>query len=166
MPYIRPLESGDSSLIETAAWIVRTAFEPFALAYGITRDNCASFPAFFPDKQLDSALKAPRVHGYAIYDGAEMIGFYMLRCIEEDNLLDISRLAVLPNRQGEGIGSFALENIYRQGRALRVPRLHISIVDENEQAKEWLAKRGFVQTGRLKYPRLPYRMAFLEKRIG
>ena len=166
MPKIRLLEPGDASGIETAAQIVRTAYEPVAFRHGITFENCSSFPAFLPGRQLQSALKSSRVYGYGMYEEAEMVGFYMLRHMEEDKTLDISRLAVLPGRQGGGIGTTAIGFMEEQGLALSAEKLHASLMDEDVESKEWFIRRGFVQAGRLKYAGLPYRVAFMEKSIG
>lgn len=163
MPEIRRMRPDDAEGMESAGQLIRASFQPAAAMFDINKDNYPTYPAFLPTAQLSSALMAKRVHGYGMYQGEELIGFFMLRKIEEEGLCDLSRFCVEPRYQGKGNGSHLLEYAALASRELGAQKLHVGVIDPNIWLKEWFQKRGFVPAGSLKYPRVPVRVAFFRR---
>jgi hypothetical protein len=51
-------------------------------------------------------------------------------------------------------------------RAAGGRKLSIGVVDENAVLKRWYAAQGFRETGRKRFPHLPFTVSFMEKGVA
>ena len=101
---IRPIEPRDAGEVMT---LQRAAFVQEALIYG-----SPEMPPFTQTlEEVESELQENL--GVVALDGARMIG--ALRARVDGDLLLVGRIAIAPDRAGEGIGSALLEAVERRG---------------------------------------------------
>lgn len=101
---IRPIEPRDAGEVLT---LQRAAFVQEALIYGT--------PDMPPLTQTLGELESELTEnlGVVALDGARMVG--ALRARVDGDLLLVGRIAIAPDRAGEGIGSALLEAVERRG---------------------------------------------------
>jgi GNAT superfamily N-acetyltransferase len=101
---IRPIEPRDAGEVMT---LQRAAFVQEALIYGSPEMP----PLTQTLEEVESELQENL--GVVALDGARMIG--ALRARVDGDLLLVGRIAIAPDRAGEGIGSALLEAVERRG---------------------------------------------------
>ncbi|HMB24169.1 MAG: N-acetyltransferase family protein [Chloroflexota bacterium] len=81
-------------------------------------------------------------HAVILTDGIPVGRVYVDRRESEIRILDF---AVLPERRGQGIGSYTLQNLMKEAQAANKT---LSIyVERSSPSLQWFEKRGFVKAG-------------------
>jgi ribosomal protein S18 acetylase RimI-like enzyme len=89
------------------------------------------------------AIAAGRV--WVAEDGGKIVGMAMFGI--KDGVVDLWRLYVRPERQGEGIGGSLLDSVIAATRE-RADRVTLAYMDGNTAARAFYERRGFVETHR------------------
>ena len=134
-----------------------TAFEPrpatAADASGIAECVCAAYSHYVerigkpPGPMLDDYDQVVRKHrAYVIHDGGEIIGALVLMDKEDGLLLD--NVAVLPTRQGEGIGRRLMEHAESEARRLGHEHLDLYTHQQMTENIALYARSGYEEIDR------------------
>jgi diamine N-acetyltransferase len=95
----------------------------------------------------------PDAEPRAVYSGGDPVGFVLFRPIDRDDPAAghcIVRLMIAKQFQGRGLGRQAVEAaVAWVVRERRVDRVRLSVVPENELARNLYRSAGFVETGDL-----------------
>lgn len=98
---------------------------------------------FYTEAVLGQQMRNPKHHFWILKDNEKIQGY--THCIEEPNdvhSLKISKLYVLPNQQGRGIGKLLLMFVENTCFGLGKNRLILN-VNRNNPAKKFYLKMGF-----------------------
>jgi GNAT superfamily N-acetyltransferase len=98
---------------------------------------------FYSESTMTQQMGNPKHHFWIIKDNEKILGY--THCIEEVNdahSLKISKLYVLPNQQGKGIGKLLLMFVENACFGLGKNRLILN-VNRNNPAKKFYLKMGF-----------------------
>jgi ribosomal protein S18 acetylase RimI-like enzyme len=148
---------------EAAADIIRRSFRTVADDLGLTEDNAPTNPAFFRDAQLDT-MAQKGISMLILTDDDGPAGFAALERAGEE-LYYLEKLAVLPEKRHRGLGRKLVEYCFRLVARKGGGRISIGIINENRVLKDWYGTLGFRETGLKDFPRLPFTVCFMEKRI-
>ncbi|MCL2447066.1 MAG: GNAT family N-acetyltransferase [Oscillospiraceae bacterium] len=136
--------------------LIRTSYADVAAQFNITRENCASHPAFQADDLLLAKLNLPlAIHLAAHNSDGEIIGFAAATPTKK-HVVEGLRFCVLPAYQGLGLGNMLLDKLLHELRQGKVRSLEVGLIDANEPLKAWYLRRGFVQTGKREYAGVPF----------
>lgn len=87
-------------------------------------------------------------HPFAIYRGAELVGFMMVHEDRPKGVLDLWRLVIARDQQGKGYGSAALSKLIALARESgKYVCIAPGYVEGNARAKRLYEKLGFRPTG-------------------
>lgn len=112
---------------------------------------------FFHPHALDAAQAAricaygpgSRDVYYAAFEGAEIIGYAMLRGWDEGFVVPSFGVCVRPDRRGAGMARALLHHAIGIARARRSPAVMLKVYEGNERAKTLYEREGFVFDERL-----------------
>lgn len=135
---IRPIEPADAGEVLT---LQRAAFVQEALIYGS--------PDMPPLTQTLEELQAELAEnlGLVAVDGARMVG--ALRARVDGDLLLVGRIAIAPDRAGEGIGSALLEAVERRGAAAGASEAELFTGSLSEANQRLYERVGYAETQRV-----------------
>jgi len=135
---IRPIEPADAGEVLT---LQRAAFVQEALIYGS--------PDMPPLTQTLEELQAELAEnlGVVAVDGARMVG--ALRARVDGDLLLVGRIAIAPDRAGEGIGSALLEAVERRGAAAGATEAELFTGSLSEANQRLYERLGYAETQRV-----------------
>jgi ribosomal protein S18 acetylase RimI-like enzyme len=81
---------------------------------------------------------------------------------KEEGTYYIEKVAVHPDRRHQGVGRELMDFAARRIRELGGKRISIALIDANTRLKDWYRDQGFVETSTKDFPRLPFRVCFME----
>ena len=114
--------------------------------------------------ELRSELRSAAVTALGIRDGGRLVATVRLRHAAADpHTAEIARLAVAPDRQGEGLGTRLLVEAEHRVRP-RVTALDLFTGDRSERSLRLYARHGYVETHRT--PAGTHQLVHMRKRIG
>jgi len=88
----------------------------------------------------------------AIYENEDMVGFLMYAKDYEDGKLDICRLMIDRNFQKKGYGTKSIEDMIIIAKSdAGINRIVVHIVKENDNAKKFYIKNGFIDLHTVEY---------------
>jgi ribosomal protein S18 acetylase RimI-like enzyme len=146
-----------------APWValVREAFGTVAAEFGWTEQSVPSNAAFTTLARLEGM----RQKGIRMF-GLELRGTPAGFLAVEDGgggTFYIERVAVLPRLRHAGLGRRLMGHALDVIRAAGGRKASIGVVDENAVLKRWYEAQGFRETGRKRFPHLPFTVCFMEK---
>jgi len=162
---IRAVAEGDEVSAITA--LLNEAYAPLAEA-GM------KYVASWQDDAITRRRMA-RGTGYVALDGDTLVGTITLSSVEgtkgcpwydRDDVCSFGQFAVLPSRQGEGIGARMLA--YVEDEARRIGAVHIAL-DTAETASELIAyyqRLGYVEVETVQWDETNYRSVIMSKRLA
>ncbi len=154
---IRP---ADASEMQVVVSLLRRACATVAMRFGLTEENCPKSPAFYTEERVKADL-ARGVRYYFLEEDGEVCG-----CVAREKASPevgyLERLAVLPERRGQGFGRALVEHVLAEARSIGLRRVSIGIISEDTRLKAWYRQFGFVETGRKTFEHLPFTVAFME----
>ena len=116
--------------------------------YAFIKDLSAeAFATFGPYRRIVSHWLQDRfIHTYVLEEGEAPLGYFMLGLILPALLcfsVEIMAIAVVPERQGQGLGSYMLRQAIRLARAEGYRFLKAHVGCENQPALRLFEKAGF-----------------------
>ncbi|MFK4836585.1 GNAT family N-acetyltransferase [Microbacterium sp. ZW T2_14] len=135
---IRPIEPADAGEVLT---LQRAAFVQEALIYGT--------PDMPPLTQTLEELEAELAEnlGVVAVDGARLVG--ALRARVDGDLLLVGRIAIAPDRAGEGVGSALLAAVERRGAAAGANEAELFTGSLSEANLRLYERVGYAETQRV-----------------
>ncbi len=146
--------------IPRCAKVVRDSFATVAADFSLTRQNCASNPAFLEDEKLRQE-RGRGVLLFGLYEGSEQAGFVALEKNSPD-LWFLEKLAVLPTHRHKGYGTRLMDHCRSHVRQQGGKRISIGIIFENTVLLHWYEAYGFTRTALKTFPHLPFTVCLLE----
>ncbi|MBV9607002.1 MAG: N-acetyltransferase [Solirubrobacterales bacterium] len=102
-------------------------------------------------RDLEAAGGHRRLFAAVDADGGELVGHVMLTIQAEHRLGIVGRVAIAPDRRGQGLGTALMQEIVRVGfEQLGLHRLQLAVYDFNTGAVACYQRVGFVIEGRLR----------------
>lgn len=157
---IRPAQADET---QTVVSVLRSACATVARRFGLTEENCPKSPAFYTEDRARADFEQG-VQYYLLEEQGVVCGCVALEKARPE-IGYLERLAVLPEHRSKGFGSALVRYVLAQARSMRLERVGIAIISEDEPLKEWYRQFGFVLTGTRKFDHLPFVVAFMEKEL-
>jgi ribosomal protein S18 acetylase RimI-like enzyme len=129
----------------------------------LTHKNCPKSPAFYTEERVRADFERG-VQYYFAEERGEVCGCVALEKARPE-IGYLERLAVLPEHRSKGYGSALVRHILAQAQSMKLDRVGIGIIAEDELLKEWYGRFGFVLTGTRRFDHLPFVVAFMEKEL-
>lgn len=152
-------EITDSEIPRSAA-VIRESFATVAADFGLTRQNCATNPAFLTDEKLFQEL-ARGVRMLGLFEGQKQVGFVALEK-SDSGLWFLEKLAVLPARRHKGYGRQLMDHGREYVRLHGGKRISIGVIFENTVLLDWYEAYGFTRTALKTFPHLPFTVCLLQ----
>ncbi|MFX1238681.1 MAG: GNAT family N-acetyltransferase [Promethearchaeota archaeon] len=146
----------DASLL---ASIIRESFVDVARKFQLSMSNAPTHPSNCKSDWITSALEKG-IRYFIIYKNNNALGCVAL---EKANELAcyMERLGVIPQFRRQGHGSRLVNIALQEAKKLRVERVEIGIIAEDDRLKTWYEKRGFILKEVKKFDHLPFKVAFM-----
>jgi len=96
---------------------------------------------FYTDEVLHQQLTDPKHHFFVCYQENQLVGY--AQGIEQANNMKLSKLYVLPNQQGNGIGQHLMKAIEHCAQSLHYSIIQL-YVNRGNPAQQFYEKQGFV----------------------
>ena len=140
--------------------LVREAFGTVAAEFGWTEETVPANAAFTSLAKLEGMRqKGIRMFGLEL-DGVPA-GFMAVEDGGEGTFY-VERVSVQPGRRHAGLGRQLMAHAFAVIRAAGGRKASIGVVDENAVLKRWYEAQGFRETGKKRFPHLPFTVCFLE----
>ena len=97
-------------------------------------------------------------------ENSEIIGYYSL-LLQENNECELNNLCVAPENRHGKVGEDLLLHAYGKAKEAGCVKMHIGIVEENVQLRQWYEKYGAVHVGTKKYDFFPFTCGNMEKML-
>lgn len=152
-------EAGEKDA-ELLAGIISRSFQDVARRFGLTPENCPKHPSNCTPEWIRDDLKRGVKYTIAEQDHIP-VGCFALEAPSPE-LRYLERLAVLPERRRQGVGSALVAQAVSQAKASGARRIGIAILAEHIELKEWYAKLGFMEGETKSFPHLPFRVTLME----
>lgn len=121
-----------SSLLNSAPTEYSRYFDPFSFDYVV----------------LNSILRDSRLDMYyGVFFNNTLVGFYMLRGLDNGFTLPSFGVWISPDFKGKGLATLCLEHAFSVCRLNNISKLMLKVHPENISAKNLYQKKGFVETG-------------------
>ena len=143
--------------------VVRESYYTVAKRYGLNAENCPKHPSHCSTSWVEADFERG-VKYYVVESGNEVIGCMALERASEE-MCYLERLAVIPGKRENGVGTFLVNDFIKKARDLGASTIGIGIISKQEDLKLWYQKTGFVETGHKAFPHLPFDVAFMEYHI-
>jgi ribosomal-protein-alanine N-acetyltransferase len=111
----------------------------------VARLEAELFSTPWSARTFRSALAGPHAVLLGVQEGASLIAYAVMWCIEDQG--ELANIAVAPDRQGEGIGSLLLDEVLRVARARGVRQMYLDVRESNARAISMYRGRGFEPVG-------------------
>ncbi len=113
------------------------------------------------DYSYCSYLESPTIHFRFKGVDYRTLTFMQLRD-KGEGVFSLEKLCVLPGWRHDGIGAKLLEKARTEAIRLGGHKITIGIIEENTRLKDWYLLNGFVHTGTIDLPHLPFIVGFME----
>lgn len=144
--------------------ILRAAFGPVAVQFGLTRENCPSHTSF---TTTDLVRREMDLGGQTILG---MIEETPVACValrmQAGKVAKMKRLAVLPEWQGRGIGQNLVAYAESVANQKVFEHIEVGIIAEHTALLEWYRKQGYAKTHQAVFPQLPFTVQYMTKRLS
>ena len=139
--------------------VIHESFETVAKEFGLTPENCPTHTSFMPLEKLARHFD----WGWRMFmllENEMPVGFYGLSK-KENGSFELHNLAVLPKFRHKGYGRQLLDDAKRRVKEQGGTALDIGIIEEHTVLKNWYMANGFVPTGMMHFPHLPFTAGYL-----
>ncbi len=143
--------------------VIHRSFTTVAREFGITERNCPNYIGFTELEKLKKRFDSGYMM-FGLFKGDETIGFFSLSD-KGSGVYELNNLCVLPEHRHMGYGKQLLEFTCDKVRELGGKKITIGIIEENTLLRDWYSQNGFVHTGTMTFPHLPFTVGFMEKEI-
>ncbi len=162
MEYVRIHANHDLS---KAVKVLNKAHGTVAAEFGFTKANNPTNSAFIDEQTLKTQLEKG-IELFQLTINTMAIGCIAIeKSKSEIDTFYIEKVSILPEYRNQGYGvkmmEFATNIIIENGGKW----ISIALIDSNTKLKNWYLKQGFKETGTKDFPRLPFRVCFMNKQI-
>lgn len=145
--------------------IMHKAYEPIAIKFGLTEDNCpyrgnASYPYELLCENYNNGLIM-----YGLFVNDDLVGLISLKVVNEKSL-KIKDLVVLPTHQHNGYGKQLLEYAEVVADNNSCTKVILGMIYENDVLRSWYINNGYSLTETINYEKAPFTVGMMEKEIN
>jgi N-acetylglutamate synthase-like GNAT family acetyltransferase len=136
-----------------------------AKEFGFTKDTNPTNSAFITGQTLREQLEKG-IELYRLEIDHNVIGCIAIeKSSKETDTYYIEKVSILPQYRHRGYGLKLMEFATEKIRANGGKRISIALIDSNTLLKNWYSQQGFKETGVKDFPRLPFRVCFMNKEV-
>jgi N-acetylglutamate synthase-like GNAT family acetyltransferase len=136
-----------------------------AKEFGFTKDTNPTNSAFITGHTLREQLEKG-IELYRLEIDHNIIGCIAIeKSSKESDTYYIEKVSILPQYRHRGYGLKLMEFATEKIRANGGKRISIALIDSNTLLKNWYSQQGFKETGVKDFPRLPFRVCFMNKEV-
>ncbi len=132
----------------------------------VARLECEAFTTPWKEATFLTLLDRPGAELWVADLAGEVVGYYVLWCIQDQG--ELANIAVREDQRGRGWGSLLLDHVLRVARGRGVKSLFLEVRRSNARAVSMYASKGFEQIGtrRNYYDRPREDAVVLVRRLG
>ena len=162
MEFVRVNSSLDLSSVVK---VLTEAHGTVAKEFGFTKESNPTNNAFIDEQTLRTQLdKGIELYQLTIND--KVIGCIAIeKSKKEVDTFYIEKVSIIPEYRNQGYGVKMMEFATQIIKANGGTWISIALIDSNTKLKNWYLKQGFKETGTKEFPRLPFRVCFMNKQI-
>ena len=158
---IRLIETDEQ--LKACVELLRDAFGPIAIEFGLTQENCPSNGAFIDYGRLKTSMNKGVII-YGVYNDEQLLGCIGLK--QKDKVTyELSKLAVLTSVRSKGIGAKLVEFACTTAGNKGGHFIKLGLIDGNNVLKEWYQLQGFKITKTKTFKHLPFKVCFMLKEV-
>ena len=146
--------------LNNCLFIINSSFATIANEFGLTEQNCPMNPAFMKIDILQNRYDKGYLM-FGLYERGQLVGYVSLSK-EEENVIELHNLAVLPEYRHKGYGKQLLDFSKTKAKELYCNKVKIDIIEENTILKNWYLKNGFTHMFIRNFDYLPFTVGFME----
>lgn len=98
---------------------------------------------------LQAALRADWNRTYLFWFKGQVVGYALIQVVMDEG--EVLRFMVLPDHQGQGLGSAALDLLLAQLEGEGIDRIFLEVRKDNRPAQGLYAKHGFEPVGKRRH---------------
>jgi N-acetylglutamate synthase-like GNAT family acetyltransferase len=145
--------------------VLNEAHRTVAKEFGFTKDTNPTNSAFITDHTLREQLEKG-IELYRLELAHKVIGCIAIeKSTKEIDTYYIEKVSILPEYRHHGYGLKIMEYATEKIRANGGKRISIALIDSNTILKNWYLKQGFKETGVKDFPKLPFRVCFMNREV-
>ncbi len=142
--------------------LIRKSFLTVADELGFTSENAPRFTAFaISDERLTWQVDEEHRPMFVFEEGGVLCGYYSLGILDQETI-ELSNLAVLPECRHQGIGKALFTHAVETAKEMGYKVMNIGIVEENTILRKWYEENGAVHTGTKKFDFFPFTCGYLK----
>lgn len=141
--------------------LIRSSFADVAERFGLTPENSPTHPSNCREEWILREMNRGVVF-YILENENRPAGCAALEQIN-DELCYLERLAVLPDDRRRGFGEALVHHVLSQARLLKVRRVNISMIADDQALYQWYEKLGFEEMDSRQFPQLIFRVTLMTR---
>lgn len=142
--------------------VLQESYEASAVNFGMTEENCPyRGRTRLPLSVLEQELESSQMYVYVCEE--KIVGFLSLQ--QEDGVLHLSDIALLPEEQGKGLGTKLMEFVHVQAKDAGCTSIRLGMVHDNLRLRSWYESFGFETVKLKKYDKVTYIVGTMEKKL-
>lgn len=149
------------SELEECLEVIHKGYKTVADQFGLNDDNCPDScgATLKYEKLLASYNKGKKMFAY-FWDN-KVVGFLIIHIV--DNIsIKIEDIVILPEYRNIGIGTEMIDYLKQFCNVNGFTKLTLDMIDDNIMLKNWYIKRGFCESHKVKYPKAPFAIGYME----
>ena len=143
--------------------IIKNSFKDVAQKYNLNENNAPTHPWNCSNDWIITALKKG-VNYYLLEFKNIPIGCVALEIVNSEKCY-LERLAVLPEYRKKGFGKILVDFTIKKANEFGINRIEIGIIAKDLELTDWYKKLGFVLNNITEFNRLPFKVAFMSKKL-
>jgi diamine N-acetyltransferase len=142
---------------------IRKSFQDVAERFDLTPENAPRHPSNCTVDWIQKDM-ARGVAYFVMENEGHVVGCVALEPANS-KICYLERLAVLPEYRHRGFGKALVVHSLSKAKLLGVRCMHIGIIAEHTELKDWYKRIGFVEEESKKFEHLPFLVTFMSCRV-
>lgn len=140
--------------------LIGTSYRDVAKRFNLTTDNCPKHPSNCNRDWILFDFDRG-VQYYILKDNKTPVGCVAMEKAD-DKTIYMERLSILPQFRHRGLGKKLVQFNIKKAEEVKVTRVGIGIIEEQEDLKTWYESLNFIPIGTKKFDHLPFTVGFME----
>ncbi|MDO9535897.1 MAG: GNAT family N-acetyltransferase [Bacillota bacterium] len=163
---IKIKEINNEQEIADSAVLLRDSFFTVAKEFGLTENNCPTYPAFITYPELKVLKEKKNIKMFGLFVENVQVGFVAVEKADQLSVFQMHKLAILPEYRNKTYGTYLLNYVYEYVKREKGKKIKAVIINDNTLLKDWYIENGFVELETKNFNHLPFKVCFLEKEIS
>ncbi|RPI05109.1 MAG: N-acetyltransferase [Ignavibacteriae bacterium] len=162
MEFIRVSPGNDLSV---PVKVLQEAHRTVAEEFGFTKETNPTNNAFIDETTLRAQLEKG-IELYQLNENDIAVGCIAIeKSKKEEDTFFIEKVSIIPKYRNQGYGIAMMDFAARTIKDRGGKRISIALIDSNIWLKKWYTNQGFTETEIKDFPRLPFRVCFMNKPV-